>query len=218
MYLQQSLAEMDCAGVLSESAQSPSGGKAKSTARLRLLGINKIQVNDIYDAIRKRGKSEKDNLPNLVSLTNLRPPMMIAKALSTGSTMRASARNGCTARLGNGHLQFPLFIAGYNASGLLQGSKSLVCMMVDTGAYFTTSRVILDYRFSQISGCTIVNPSGKCGQKGSQETSGIIKAVFSEDYLHPKLGSLGLLLIQLLPPTQHRLKSLVAELALREML
>lgn len=264
--------------------QAANGGKALSTERLRLLGMSDTQVNGIYDAIRKHGKSENGRLTEL-GIGNWPTSVRgdYEDALNRGikgmilENDAGQFAKWMTSPLGKVILQFRSFAVGAYTRGLMQGinmrdfpaamqflagsiigslvyasqshlqligdpdresklaqrlefgnlalagfmrssESSLVPMMVDTGAYFTTGETVMDYRSSGLAGLWTSNPTGDLIGTAGNATSGIITALFGDDYSRPDAKSVyDLLPMQRILPMQWVFNFLTAELPRREM-
>lgn len=104
-------------------------------------------------------------------------------------------------------------------AGFMRSSESsLVPMMIDTGAMFTTGETVLDYRSSGITGLWGGNPTGDLLDKSWQVTSGIMTALFGDDYSRPDAKAVhDLLPMQRILPMQWMFNFLTAQLPRREM-
>lgn len=264
--------------------QAANGGKPISMERLRLAGLNDDQVNGIYDAIRKHGKSEngkllalgKDNWPTAVRGAYEDALYRGIKGMILENDAGQFAKI-MTTPVGKVILQFRSFAVGAYTRGLLQGinmrdfpaamqlltgaivgslvyaaqshlqligdpdrerkltqrlefgnlalagfmrssESSLVPMMIDTGAYFTTGETVLDFRSSGLTGLWTSNPTGDLIGTAGNATSGIITALFGDDYSRPDAKAVyDLLPMQRILPMQWMFNFLTAELPRREM-
>lgn len=71
-------------------------------------------------------------------------------------------------------------------AGIMRSSESsLLPMLIDTGAYFTTGETALDYRSSGLTGVLFANPTFDLLDKAAKATSGVMTAAFGDDYSRP---------------------------------
>ena len=105
-------------------------------------------------------------------------------------------------------------------AGFMRSSESsLVPMMIDTGAMFTAGETVLDYRSSGLTGLWGGNPTDGLIDKSWQATSGIMTALFGDDYSRPDAKAVyDLLPMQRILPMQWMFNFLTAQLPRREML
>lgn len=264
--------------------QAAGGGKALSTERLRLLGLSDGQVNGIYDAIRKHGKSENGTLKELgigswptsvrgdyedalyrgikgMIMENdagqfakwMHTPVgkvllqfrsfavgAYTRGLLQGINMRdfpaamqllTGSITGSLVYAGQSHLQLlgdpdretklaqRMELGNLAMAGFMRSSESsLVPMMIDTGAMFTAGKPILDYRSSGLTGLWAGNPTGDLFNTAWKGTSGIITALFGDEYSRPDArAAFEMLPMQRLLPLQWMFNFLTAELPRRDM-